>query len=51
MQDAAINNRDMFEELMEATKYCPLDQITTALFKVSINIDGICNTDYCFGTK
>jgi len=34
LQDAAISNRNMFEELMEATKYCSLGQITAALFKV-----------------
>ncbi|NGZ88994.1 methylmalonyl-CoA mutase family protein [Psychroflexus maritimus] len=34
IQDAAINNRNMFEELMEATKYCSLGQITEALFEV-----------------
>ncbi|GGE31415.1 methylmalonyl-CoA mutase family protein [Psychroflexus planctonicus] len=34
VQDAAINNRNMFAELMEATKYCSLGQITEALFEV-----------------
>ncbi len=34
VQDAAINNRNIFEELMEATKYCSLGQITEALFEV-----------------
>jgi len=34
VQDAAINNRNIFEQLMEATKYCSLGQITTALFEV-----------------
>ncbi len=34
IQDAAINNRNIFEELMEATKYCSLGQITEALFEV-----------------
>jgi len=34
VQDAAIKNQNMFEELMEATKYCSLGQITEALFEV-----------------
>jgi len=34
VQEAAIYNRNMFEELMEATKVCSLGQITNALFEV-----------------
>ena len=34
IQEAAINNENIFEELMEATKYCSLGQITEALFEV-----------------
>lgn len=34
LQEAAIQNKNMFEKLMEATKYCSLGQITTALFEV-----------------
>ncbi|NBR14331.1 MAG: methylmalonyl-CoA mutase, partial [Crocinitomicaceae bacterium] len=34
VQDAAINNRNMFEELMETCKYASLGQITNALFEV-----------------
>ena len=34
VQDAAINNRNMFEELMETCKYSSLGQITHALFSV-----------------
>lgn len=34
VQDAAVNNRNMFTELMEASKYCSLGQITRALFEV-----------------
>ncbi len=34
IQDAAINNRNIFEELMEASKVCSLGQITSALFEV-----------------
>ncbi len=34
VQDAAINNRNIFAELMEATKICSLGQITSALFEV-----------------
>lgn len=34
LQEAAINNENMFEELMEVCKYCSLGQITTALFEV-----------------
>ena len=34
IQDAAINNQNIFEKLMEATKVCSLGQITSALFEV-----------------
>jgi methylmalonyl-CoA mutase len=34
LQQAAINNENMFEQLMEACKYCSLGQITSALFNV-----------------
>jgi len=34
IQDAAINNKNLFEFLMEATKVCSLGQITEALFEV-----------------
>jgi len=34
VQSAAIQNENMFEELMEACKYCSLGQITNALFEV-----------------
>ncbi len=34
LQDAAINNQNIFEKLMEATKVCSLGQITSALFEV-----------------
>ncbi|MFP2996655.1 methylmalonyl-CoA mutase family protein [Spongiivirga sp. MCCC 1A20706] len=34
VQHAAINNQNIFEELMEATKVCSLGQITKALFEV-----------------
>ncbi len=34
IQEAAINNQNMFEHLMEATKVCSLGQITSALFEV-----------------
>ena len=34
LQLAAIHNRNMFAELMEAVKYCSLGQITSALFEV-----------------
>ena len=34
VQDAAINNRNMFEQLMETCKYSSLGQITHALFSV-----------------
>ena len=34
VQEAAINNRNIFECLMEATKVCSLGQITAALFEV-----------------
>ena len=34
LQIAAVKNENMFAELMEATKYCSLGQITNALFEV-----------------
>lgn len=34
LQDAAIANRNMFDELLEAVKYCSLGQITNALYQV-----------------
>lgn len=34
LQDAAIKNENMFDKLMEATKYCSLGQITDSLFNV-----------------
>lgn len=34
LQKAAIQNENLFESLMEATKYCSLGQITQALFEV-----------------
>lgn len=34
LQMAAIKNENLFEKLMEATKYCSLGQITNALFEV-----------------
>ena len=34
IQDAAIQNKNIFDELMEATKVCSLGQITSALFEV-----------------
>ncbi|MEQ8624825.1 MAG: methylmalonyl-CoA mutase family protein [Vicingaceae bacterium] len=34
IQHAAIQNKNMFESLMEVTKYCSLGQITGALFEV-----------------
>jgi isobutyryl-CoA mutase len=34
VQDAAIQNRNIFNELMEASKVCTLGQITKALFEV-----------------
>lgn len=34
VQEAAIQNKNMFVELMEATKYCSLGQLTNSLFEV-----------------
>ena len=34
LQKAAIQNQNMFDVLMEASKYCSLGQITDALFEV-----------------
>ena len=32
--EAAIKNKNLFAHLMEATKFCSLGQITSALFEV-----------------
>jgi methylmalonyl-CoA mutase len=34
IQNAAIQNENIFEYLMEASKYCSLGQITESLFEV-----------------
>ena len=34
MKSSAINQENIFEELMEACKYCSLGEITKALFDV-----------------
>lgn len=34
LQEAAVQNENLFEKLMEATKVCSLGQITSALFEV-----------------
>jgi methylmalonyl-CoA mutase len=34
LQNAAIHNENLFEKLMEVTKFCSLGQITSALFEV-----------------
>jgi isobutyryl-CoA mutase len=34
LQEAAIHNENLFEELMETVKYCSLGQITHALYEV-----------------
>ncbi|MFT5309853.1 MAG: methylmalonyl-CoA mutase, partial [Bacteroidia bacterium] len=34
LQQAAIQNDNMFAEMMEAAKHCSLGQITDALFEV-----------------
>ena len=34
IQKCAINNENIFEELMEASKTCSLGEITNALFEV-----------------
>ena len=34
IQEAAVNNQNIFEELMEACKHASLGQVTTALFDV-----------------
>jgi len=34
LQEKAIHNENLFEQLMEATKFCSLGQITNALFEV-----------------
>jgi methylmalonyl-CoA mutase len=34
LQQAAVENRNIFENLMEVSKYCSLGQITDALYKV-----------------
>jgi methylmalonyl-CoA mutase len=34
IQDAAVNNQNIFEELMETCKHASLGQVTNALFEV-----------------
>ena len=34
LKKSAINNKNMFVQIMEASKYCTLGQMTSALFKV-----------------
>ena len=34
IQDAAVNNQNIFEELMETCKVASLGQVTNALFEV-----------------
>ena len=34
LQLSAVQNKNIFESLMEAAKYCSLGQITSALFEV-----------------
>jgi methylmalonyl-CoA mutase len=34
IQDAAVTNQNMFEQLMDATKVCSLGQLTNAMFEV-----------------
>ncbi len=34
LQKAAVDNKNLFDQLMEATKYCSLGQITNSLFEV-----------------
>ena len=34
LQQTAVHNKNIFEELMETVKYCSLGQITKALFEV-----------------
>ena len=34
MQEAATKNENTFEQLLEATKYCSLGQLTDAMFGV-----------------
>ena len=41
---AAINNENVFAELVDAVRYCSLGQITDTFFEVGGNIDGVCNT-------
>ena len=42
LQVAAIQNENIFEHLMEASKYCSLGQITSALFEVGGSTEEIC---------
>jgi methylmalonyl-CoA mutase len=34
LQEVAVNNGNLFEELMETVKYCSLGQITHALYEM-----------------
>ena len=42
LQEASMQNENLFENLMEATKFCFLGQITIAFFKFASSIGGIC---------
>jgi methylmalonyl-CoA mutase len=44
LRGAAINNENVFAELVDAVRYCSLGQITDTFFEVGGNIDGVCNT-------
>ena len=44
VQEAAIQNKNIFAELMEATKVCSLGQITKAFLKSVGNTGEICES-------
>ena len=46
VQLSAIQNKNIFAELMEAGKYCSLGQITKALFEVGGHAGGICDVGW-----
>jgi methylmalonyl-CoA mutase len=45
LQQAVIDNNNVFEVLMQAARVCSLGQITNALFEVGGSIGGVCRAE------
>jgi methylmalonyl-CoA mutase len=43
LQQAVIDNQNVFEVLVDAVRWCSLGQITNALFEVGGSIGGVCS--------